>query len=52
MAEKRRTDEQTTRIWIANALVSLHKTSSTRGTEGKRLKAAWNLPCLLKLLGI
>ena len=26
--------------------------SSKRGVKGKRLKAAWNHPCLLKLLGI
>jgi predicted transposase YbfD/YdcC len=26
--------------------------SSTRGIKGKRLKAAWNIPYLLKLLGI
>ena len=26
--------------------------SSNRGIKGKRLKAAWNLPFLLKLLGI
>ncbi len=29
-----------------------HDKSSQRGIKGKRLKAAWNIPYLLKLLGI
>jgi len=29
-----------------------HDKSSKRGIKGKRLKAAWNTPDLLKLLGI
>jgi hypothetical protein len=36
----------------ANAGPRMDNKSSKRGVKGKRLKAAWNHPYLLKLLGI
>jgi hypothetical protein len=38
--------------WLIALNLLKHDKSSKRGVKGKRLKAAWNHPYLLKLLGI